>query len=171
MDNISKKERKALRRQEKSDAHDALIRKKRTGKIVPWISWGAFGAITIAGIAWLIAAQPPIPESDIVSRNGLHWHAQLAIYVKGVQQEIPANIGMLGNEMPVHTHDATGEIHLEMSGLVRKTDITLGRFFKVWGKDMNSFGAKVEMTVNGKENTDYENYLMQDKDNIELHYE
>ena len=58
-----------------------------------------------------------------------------------------------------------------MSGLVRKEDITLARFFKVWGKDINSFGTNLTMTVNGKENTEYGNYLMQDKDKIELRYE
>jgi len=73
--------------------------------------------------------------------------------------------------MPVHTHDSTGVIHLEMSGLIRKENITLGQFFKVWGKDIRSFGTNMTMTVNGKENTEYENYLMQDKDKIELRYE
>ena len=36
---------------------------------------------------------------------------------------------------------------------------------------MWSFGTNVKMTVNGKENTEYENYAMQDKDKIELRYE
>ena len=29
----------------------------------------------------------------------------------------------------------------------------------------------MEMTVNGKENIEFENYIMKDKDKIELHYE
>jgi hypothetical protein len=29
----------------------------------------------------------------------------------------------------------------------------------------------LKMTVNGKENTEYENYIMQDKDKIELRFE
>jgi hypothetical protein len=127
--------------------------------------------LSIGGLIWYSATRPPIPESDIVSRNGLHWHPELAIYVKGVKQEIPANLGMGGVEMPVHTHDSTGVIHLEMSGLVRKENITLNQFFKVWGKDMSSFGTNMKMTVGGKENTDYGNYIMQDKDKIELRFD
>ena len=36
---------------------------------------------------------------------------------------------------------------------------------------MLSFGANMKMTVNGKENTEYENYIMRDKDKIELRFE
>jgi hypothetical protein len=117
-------------------------------------------------------SQPKTPESDIASRSGLHWHPELAIYVKGVKQDLPANLGIVGSSMaPVHTHEADGVIHLEFQGLVRKSDITLGQFFKSWGKDMRSFGTNLKMTVNGKENTEYENYIMQDKDKIELRFE
>ena len=115
----------------------------------------------------------PVPELDIVSRQAFHWHSELAIYVKGEKQDIPANIGIGAVHQPVHTHNDSdkGIIHLEFQGLARKQDVALGQFFKNWGKDMWSFGTNVKMTVNGKENTEYENYAMQDKDKIELRYE
>jgi len=47
----------------------------------------------------------------------------------------------------------------------------LSDFFAVWGKDMRSFGKNMKMTVNGQENTEYENYLMNDHDQIELIFE
>ena len=123
-------------------------------------------------------------DPDIISRRGIHWHPHLAIYVKGVPQETPANIGVgpqyasasgYDTRMQmtaVHTHDASGTIHFEFeSGPVHRGDLTLGQFFKIWGKDMHSFGSNMRMTVNGKENTEYENYSMRDGDKIELRYD
>jgi|SRR3989338_4067121 len=152
--------------------------KKRA--IKKWVLWGVGGGLIIAligSLIWYIATKPPIPESDIVSKNGFHWHPELTIYVKGIKQEIPTNIGlpagMSSAHQPIHTHDDSdqGIVHMEFQGRVLKQTTTLGQFFKNWGKDMRSFGANMKMMVNGKENTDYENYLMQDKDNIELIYE
>ncbi len=60
---------------------------------------------------------------------------------------------------------------MEFQGLVRKENATLGQFLKNWGKDINSFGTNVKMTVNGEENLELENYVMQDKDRIELNYD
>lgn len=169
---LTKKERKELKRQEKLEEKEATIQNRQTKKIIRWIGWSTFGVAIIAGLIWLVASQPKTPEGDILSRNGLHWHPELAIYVKGEKQETPANLGVGGSFMaPVHTHEADGVIHLEFQGLVRKSDITLGQFFKSWGKDMRSFGTNMKMTANGKENIEYENYIMQDKDKIELHYD
>jgi len=122
-------------------------------------------------------------EFDIISRDGLHWHPGLAIYVRGEKQEIP-QIG-ISNMSPSGIHrlmmrvrhgmhsglNDQGIIHLKFEGLVRKNDITLGKVFEKWGKDIRSCGANLRMTVNGKENTEYENYVMRDKDKIELRYE
>lgn len=139
-----------------------------------FISIGAFVLLLVGFLIWSSfqpqrerAAQP-----GVVSASGLHWHPELTIYVKGVRQDLPANLGIVGSSMaPIHTHEADGVIHLEFQGLVRKSDITLGQFFKNWGKDIRSFGTNVTMTVNGKENTEYENYVMHDGDKIELSYD
>jgi len=94
-----------------------------------------------------------------------------------VKREIPADIGlpagMNSAHQPIHTHDDSdqGIIHMEFSGRVLKQNTTLGQFFKNWGKDMRSFGQNMKMMVNGQENTEYENYIMHDKDDIELYYE
>lgn len=120
---------------------------------------------------------------DIISQNGVHWHPTLAIYTKGVQQEIPANVGVglqyAGTPTynpsmrmsAIHTHEDIPIVHLEFAGLVRKDDIRLGNFFRIWGKDTNSFGSNMRMTVNGKENTEFEDYLMHDGDRIELRFD
>lgn len=141
---------------------------KRMAKII-------FSILIVAGglgiFIWYLATRPPILESEIISRSGFHWHTYLVIYIKGQKQEIPENIGIGAVHQPIHTHDGTGEIHLEFQGLVKKQDLALGNFFKIWNKDMQSFGINMKMTINGTENTEYENYIMQDKDKIELRYE
>ncbi len=112
-------------------------------------------------------------QSEIISKNGLHWHSQLAIYVKGDKVEIPPNVGLGAVHNPVHTHieDAEqGVLHLEFNGIVRANDTMLGEFFKAWNKDMDFFGSNMVMKVNGVENTEFGNYLMKDGDEIELNY-
>jgi hypothetical protein len=62
-----------------------------------------------------------------------HTHQHLDVYVDGARVTVPANIGIdrdTGVLSPIHTHDATGIIHVE-SPVVR--DFTLGQIFDVWG--------------------------------------
>ena len=132
-----------------------------------------FGGVAIAlvvGGVWLTSALQE-SDPDVISRNGLHWHPTLEIYVQGKKLEIPQNIGIGGVHEPVHTHDDLPILHLEFSGIVRAEDIMLGKFFENWGTDILSFGKSMRMTVNGVENTEYERYIMKDKDKIELHYD
>lgn len=123
-------------------------------------------------------------QEDIISKNGIHWHPELTIIVKGEKQIIPANIGIgqqyssyqtfdTGMRMTaIHTHDDAdqGIIHFEFSGIVRKSDLTLGKFLDIWGRDINSFGSNPQMTVNGIENTELQSYSMKDKDKITIEY-
>lgn len=159
-----------IKRLQKLDEQARAARKRIVKKIFKIVLIIFLVVGSIGWLIWYVASQPKISEDEIISRNGIHWHPELSIIVKGVKQEIPAGLGLGGVEMPIHTHDSTGVIHLELGGLVLKSDIALGRFFKVWGKDIRSFGANLEMTVNGKENIEHENYIMQDKDKIELKY-
>lgn len=144
-----------------------------------------FGLLAVVVIALLVWPRPtPETDSTIVSASGMHWHPEIAMYVKGERIEIPENIGIgpmhagmpgydAGMQMAaMHTHDASGVIHLEFArGPVRQDDIKLGQFFAMWGKDMRSFGMNMRMMVNGAENAEHENYMMRDGDKIELHYD
>lgn len=125
--------------------------------------------LLVGGTWWSKSIQSADP--NVISRDGLHRHPELLIYVKGEKLEIPQNIGIGATHMPVHTHDDLPVIHLEFGGLVRKEDVMLGELFKNWGKDMRAFGMNMRMMVNGEENTEYENYIMHDGDRIELRYE
>jgi len=109
-------------------------------------------------------------DSSVISRNGIHWHPELEIYLGEEQIEIPQNLGLIGQHSPVHTHDDLPIIHLEFASLVREDDVRLGEFFRVWGKDISSFGSLTSMTVNGEESFEFENHLMRDGDKIVLRY-
>lgn len=139
-------------------------------------------AILVGGVFFLSKGEnPSVPADQAIVNNGLHWHPKLGIYIKGEKQEIPANIGIAGQiHQEIHTHEKDGVIHMEMNGIVTKDETKLGNFFKIWGKEFNSiqiFDKKndkersVKMMVNGKENMEFENYLMKDGDQIEIKYE
>lgn len=62
----------------------------------------------------------------------MHIHQHLDLYVDGRKVPVPAGIGIhpAVEFAPLHTHDASGVIHVE-SPTVRT--YTLGQFFAVWG--------------------------------------
>jgi len=141
-------------------------------------------AILVGGVFFLSKSEnPSVPESEIVERNGFHWHPKLTVTIKGRKQEIPANLGIGAVHQEIHTHDQDakdGVIHMEMKGVVTKDEIKLKNFFRVWGKEFSSTQifdkengeeGKVKMMVNGKENIDFKNYQMRDGDKIEVRYE
>lgn len=131
------------------------------------------GFIVYVGFASI--RRPATPEQPIVSTTAIHWHPEIAVYIKGEKQLITPNIRGL-----VHTHDSSGTLHWELDGPVRKNFVLLKFFFGTWGKTFNTTqifdkkngpDGKVKMTVNGQTNTQFENYQVKDKDKIEIMYE
>lgn len=123
-----------------------------------------------------------IAENDpsVVSRDGMHWHPELEIYLQGEKVIVPANIGLIGGHNSMHTHEEDGVVHLEYDGLVREDDTRLEKFFALWGKEFgseqifeyqNGSDGEVHMYVNGEESVEFGNYLMRDGDKIEIRYE
>jgi hypothetical protein len=75
----------------------------------------------------------------------LHVHPHLALFYKGTQVQIPALVGISptsggGCLYWLHTHDATGLIHVEAPQLspTGGTDYNLGMFFDIWGQTLNA---------------------------------
>jgi hypothetical protein len=82
-----------------------------------------------ASLARRLAALRLPGQSD----TGLHIHALLRIFIDGRPVPVPAQIGIdpQGRFLaPLHTHDATGIVHIESQ---RPYPFTLGQFFTIWG--------------------------------------
>jgi hypothetical protein len=108
----------------------------------------AFGSMT--ALPGVLTTPPPWPVNngdsklqlrlrkiglDALTAEGqaLHIHQHLDIYVAGKQVTVPAQIGIAssgGFISDLHTHDATGIMHVESPAV---TSFTLGQFFAVWG--------------------------------------
>lgn len=78
-----------------------------------------------------------------------HEHAHLTILDAGHPVEVPANIGIRGNTCLywMHTHDNSGEIHLETPG---PTNFTLGEFFDIWHQPLSRTQAASATLQPGK---------------------
>lgn len=76
-----------------------------------------------------------------------HIHAHLAIFANGAQQTVPRGIGIPGPDQVqdgfvaggkcfywMHTHDASGIIHIESP---TQHVYTLGQFFDLWGQPLS----------------------------------
>lgn len=69
-----------------------------------------------------------------------HVHSHLSIFLNGDQLIVPDHIGLPkksdGTECtyPVHTHDASGEIHVEAAAA---GTFTLGNFYHFWGQPLD----------------------------------
>lgn len=98
----------------------------------------------------------------------MHYHPFLKIMVDGVEEKIPADIGVSDACMsPVHTHDDTGKLHVEYT---RKAPFTLGDFYAVWGKSIVRDGYTMAMTVNGQASTEGDALVLKDADQIVVTY-
>ena len=136
-------------------------------------------------IALESTADTPDPLSkECVDHSGLgrHDHSMLAIYINGEQREIPTNLGINteicnqegGNMHTVHTHDASGRLHIETAADV---DMPLGVFFDIWGVHLNETGIfdyrvsnthELIMTIDGVTNNQFDDYLLVDGKEITI---
>lgn len=99
----------------------------------------------------------------------LHIHPSLRITVGGVAEAVPANIGIMGNCMAeVHTHDSSGQIHIETTDASR--EFVLKDFFAVWDMSLVREGYVLTASLNGEEVTNPEGIVLRDHDSIELVY-
>lgn len=88
-----------------------------------------------------------------------HFHAHLSLFFEGEQLAIPAGVGITSPVINdgfvvngdclywLHTHDATGVIHIEPPN---DDDYTLGQLFDVWGQPLsatNAAGYEGELSV------------------------
>jgi hypothetical protein len=132
----------------------------------------ALGAAALVGF---VKAQSNMNMSSMV----LHIHPHLNITLNGQPFTVPALIGIdqslwknhsldqyqgMQGMSPLHTHDASGTIHVESSV---KRNYTLGEFLNIWG-GLDLGGKTVKATVDGKPVTDFRNHILKDGEQINL---
>jgi hypothetical protein len=128
-----------------------IIAQRPGGK--PGVTGAATGA-TVDGIS-----------CSTTEQTAYHIHGHLAVYIGGAARKVPAGIGIPGPQEVqdgfvlggkclywLHTHDATGIIHIESP--VERV-YTLGDFFDIWGRTLTrsqvgDATGKVTAFVNGK---------------------
>jgi hypothetical protein len=122
----------------------------------------------------LNALKLPAPSDTV-----FHIHALLRVFVNGKREPVPANIGIDQADQilaPLHTHDASGIVHIES---VTEYPFTLGQFFTVWGVKFtdtqigayrNADGHSLSVFVNGKRVSDPVKYVMKPHDSIIVGY-
>lgn len=104
------------------------------------IGIGAATVVVIVGVYFLAApyfAQPPFPY--ITGESYIHVHPWLQIWIEGENVTIPCGLGTQygtcngGTYEPVHTHDSSGVLHIELSQSdATGHNYTLADFFSIW---------------------------------------
>ncbi len=125
--------------------------------MIPRLNRSGGGGSTAGGAPCLVAGLP----------MAQHIHSHLRILVDGKEETIPANVGINSCEHALHTHDATGEIHVEAQDLHA---YTLGEFFATWGKPLAREGYEMTMTVGGAPSTELGALQLKDKQEIMVQY-
>lgn len=122
----------------------------------------------------------PLAELCVEHSGGLraHYHPSLKIIIGGKAENLSANIGVTSNCMrPVHTHDASGKIHVETPD---NRDVYLRDFFAIWKEPFGReeiMGNRIDethrirMMVADQESQDFENLLLKDGQEITIYYE
>jgi len=101
----------------------------------------------------------------------VHIHPVLSISVDGTPETIPANIGITQNCMAeLHTHDATGTIHVETATTNRLSELSFADFFAVWGMPIERAGYDVAIQVNGASVASVDEVGFHDGDRVEFVY-
>ncbi|HEV2225645.1 MAG TPA: hypothetical protein VGR56_02430 [Nitrososphaerales archaeon] len=118
------------------------------------VAIGVAAAAVVIGLGlYLVVApsfsSPPFPCT--AAGEYIHIHPYLQIWVDGKNVTLPTDIGITQSGSclePIHTHDASGILHLELSQAEANKTWTLGDFFTIWKYTCNIQPAQCP-TVNG----------------------
>lgn len=98
----------------------------------------------------------------------MHLHPRLTIEIDGKPKKLVKDIGISPTcERAIHTHEDTGEIHVE-SQIQR--DYTLDDFMKLWGEPIEREGYTLTMSVDEQPSQEFGTLVLKDKQQIKLIY-
>jgi preprotein translocase subunit YajC len=121
---------------------------------------------------------PTLTICTTASNIVLRMKVSLRIILLGSMVKIPARIGMsAGCTRPIYTKDLTGTIYIESPITY---PFALRDFFGVWNEPFNKdqifslttgVNHRINMTVNGLPNYDFEGHIFQDGEQITITYQ
>ncbi len=103
--------------------------------------------IAVAIIAGAVLYQSPTAmaisgiECNRAEQLNYHIHSHLDVFVNGVQQQVPSNIGILSSPSCIywlHTHSGDGTVHIEAP---ETRQFTVGQFLNVWQQTLTNSTA------------------------------
>jgi hypothetical protein len=132
--------------------------RRRRSPLLYLLPIAAILALLLAYYALAASGAPEIDgiKCEVRERLVYHIHVKLQIYNNSQPVTVPAGIGIKPNCLYwLHTHDASGLIHVESP--VNRT-FTLGNFIDIWGVSLSPtsfFGrpvppGSISVTVNGQ---------------------
>lgn len=160
---LTKQERRREEQRKREEERHRATRSKR----ITIIGIIAASVIAVAVLAYVVLAQRqtsanvvPVqgqapakaayPSIDGITcqnseQSGIHIHAHVSIFIDGKSMPIPANVGIAPDGSCLywlHTHDASGIIHIEApSG----TSFTLKDFLDIWKSRFQELGYPSEL--------------------------
>lgn len=149
-------------------------------KFSTWI-WIIIGAVVLVGL--LMWPRLVGPASGLLkefkaagidciaghTNLGQHIHPHLSIQVDGIEETIPANLGILpGCMAEVHTHDTTGTIHTETASSAKQ--MHLKQFMTAYQIPLERPGYSLAITVDGQPTQEGVELILRDKQVIVLEY-
>ncbi|HJT10252.1 MAG TPA: hypothetical protein VJ771_05655 [Candidatus Nitrosotalea sp.] len=132
------------------------------------------------GISTVMLTSSPVSKSSASSvphdsMGMMHIHPHISLMIDGKAATVPAQIGIdptlwnmhmldsygMTGMAPLHTHDASGMIHVES---YKDRDYTLGELLAIWGMQFDNYDVKV--TVDGNPISDYGSHVFKDGEKI-----
>ncbi len=183
----SKHEMRQLKKEEKRSAEKAERKRTEQSKLIKRSMYIAVPVLVIISVSVFLTSQPEASSTANtgsaadIPKTPIHWHPKLEILIKGQEYPVPMNLGASGSvHFPVHTHtENDGTLHYEVNNPTPE-NMPLRYFFeKVWRKQFNSTcildycnsdSETVKMFVNGDENSEFENYIPKDRDQIRIEF-
>jgi hypothetical protein len=104
-------------------------------------------AVAIAASAGAILYKQPTAmaisgiECNKGEMHNYHIHSHLDVFVNGVQQQVPSNIGILSSPSCLywlHTHTGDGVVHIEAP---QTKEFMLGQFLDIWKQTLTNSTA------------------------------
>ncbi len=116
------------------------------------------GLVDTSGVPCLVPNLPLV----------MHIHSYLTIEIDGKTKKLIKDIGISPTcEHAIHTHEDTGEIHVESQV---QRDYTLDNFMKLWGEPIERTGYTLTMSVDDKPSQEFGKLVLKDKQQIKLIY-